>query len=480
MSGAALDLLRASRLFARCADAELGVLAARSAEVRLDGGALLFSEGDRTGAVWLLLEGELVLTRVIDGDEVVLDHLEPPASLGEVSLLSGSAAGHRARARGPARLLEVPGDVFRELLRSCDAVLETVVRTIAERMLHVERLLQKRERMASLGTLAAGLAHELNNPASAARRAAGLLHEHLATLEPLALRLAEHPWQAGEVGLLRQLADATQTVSQSALELPALDRSDRVDAVERWLDGHGVPRPWELAPLLVDRGVTAGELERVTHGCDESIVLDALAWTERTATIRQLLDEIGRSTARISETVRAVKAYSFVDTSALRGADVHEGIENSLTILGHKLRESRATVVRDYDRTLPPVESYGTQLTQVWTNLLDNAADAVAPSGGTVRVRTGAAEGGVEVEIADSGPGISPEARERLFDAFYTTKAAGKGTGLGLEIVKRIVTRHHGTIEVASAPGETRFVVRLPVTQPRDAAGAGTSKDAGP
>ena len=332
-----------------------------------------------------------------------------------------------------------------------------------------EGLLRQRERMAALGSLAAGLAHELNNPASAAHRAAGLLREQFEALEPLALRLAEHPWKADEVGLLRQLADATQSASQSARELAPLALADREEAIERWLDGRGVPRPWELAPLLVDRGVTAEQLERVTRGCDESIVIDALAWTERTAAIRQLLDEIGQSTTRVSEMVRAVKAYSYAGTTALRTADVHEGIENSLTILAHKLREAKATVVREYDRTLPPVESYGTELTQIWTNLLDNAADAVAPSGGTIRVRTRPVDGGIAVEIADTGPGISPEVRERIFEPFFTTKGAGKGTGLGLEIVKRIVTRHRGTIEVASEPGETRFTVRLPFAQPRAA-----------
>jgi signal transduction histidine kinase len=338
---------------------------------------------------------------------------------------------------------------------------------------NVDQPLPQRERMAVLGSLAAGLAHELNNPASAAHRAAGILREQFEALELLALRLAEHPWKSDEVALLRQLGDATQSASQSARELAPLARADREEAIERWLDAHDVPRAWELAPLLVDRGVTAEELERVTRGCDASIVVDALAWTERTAAIRQLLDEIGQSMARISEMVRAVKAYSFVDTTSLRTADVHEGLEQSLTILAHKLREAKATVVREYDRALPPIESYGTELTQVWTNVLDNAADAVAASGGTIRVRTRSDGDGIAVEIADTGHGIAPEVRERIFDPFFTTKGAGKGTGLGLEIVKRIVTRHHGTIEVASEPGDTRFTVRLPRTQ-HPAASAGS------
>jgi len=187
------------------------------------------------------------------------------------------------------------------------------------------------------------------------------------------------------------------------------------------------------------------------------------------ATIRQLLDEVGQSTGRISEIVRAVKAYSYVDTSSLRAADVHEGIENSLTVLGHKLRESKVAVVRQYDRSLPPIQTFGTELNQVWTNLLDNAADAMAPAGGTIRIRTsplGDAGHEVGVEITDTGPGIPAEIRGKIFDPFFTTKGAGKGTGLGLEIVKRIVGRHQGALELTSRPGETRFLVRLPV-QPK-------------
>jgi signal transduction histidine kinase len=466
---ATVEILRTSDLLARCSDAELDDIARRSAEMSLNPGEFLFSEEDRAADVWVLLNGEIVITKVVEGEEVMVDHLYPGAYLGEISLLTATRAQHRARAKGAARLLRIPGDVFLELFRSCQGVMETVLRTMAERMRRIEHLLQQRERMAGLGTIAAGVAHELNNPAAAANRAAGLLKEHFAALDPLARRLAEHTWSPAEVQLLRQLEQATDSADQSARELDPLARSDREDAVVEWLQAQGIERPWELAPVLVDRGVTAEQLTRLTKGCDAGIVADALAWTEHMATIRQLLDEVGQSTGRISEMVRAVKAYSYVDTKSLRTADVHEGIENSLTVLGHKLRESKAAVVREYDRSLPPIQVFGTELHQVWTNLLDNAADAMAPAGGTIRIKTssdGRQGGEITVEISDTGPGIPAEIRGKIFDPFFTTKGAGKGTGLGLEIVKRIVRRHRGTLELTSRPGETRFVVRLPLTQP--------------
>ena len=335
-----------------------------------------------------------------------------------------------------------------------------------------ERLREQRERMASLGALAAGLVHELKNPATAAGRAAELLKDHFAALDPLARRLAAHPWTPSELQLLEQMESATKSADQGSRELDAVARSDREEHVARWLETHEVERAWEVAPLLVDRGVTVEQLERITKGCDAAIVADALAWTKRMAAIRQLLEEVGNSTARITEIVRAVKAYSYVDTTALRTADVHDGIENSLTILGHKLRAAKATVTREYDRSLPPIETFGTELNQLWTNLIDNAADAVAAladGSRRIRVRTsaGSDKHDVVVEIADSGAGIAPAIQSRIFDPFFTTKEAGKGTGLGLEIVQRIVAGHHGSLDVTSVPGDTRFVVRLPVAQPR-------------
>jgi signal transduction histidine kinase len=331
---------------------------------------------------------------------------------------------------------------------------------------------QERERMAELGTLAAGLVHELKNPAAAASRATEGLKEQLAALDPLAKRLALHSWTPSELTLLEQMKDATMSSDHQPRDMDPLTRSDLEERVGTWLQKNKIERPWELAPVLVDRGVSTEQLEQMTKGCDVTVIADALAWTERVSTMRQLLDEIGQSTARIVEIVRAVKAFAYVDTTALRTADVHEGIENSLTILGHKLKTAGATVQREYDRSLGPVQSFGTELNQVWTNLIDNAADAVMESKGKarmIRVRTFSDDskgGGIAVEITDSGAGIPAEIRSRIFEPFFTTKDAGKGTGLGLEIAKRIVERHHGTLEVTSVPGDTRFVVRLPLTQP--------------
>ncbi|HXY30519.1 MAG TPA: ATP-binding protein [Gemmatimonadaceae bacterium] len=477
----AIDLptLRKSELLSACSDVEIDTVVARSKEVRLTPGSLLFAEEDKADGVWVVLKGELGITKVTDGSEIVVDQLTTGGYLGEISLLTGAPAAHRARAKGDVELLKIPGAAFYDLLRSCSAVSQTVLRTMAERVQRIERLMQERERMAGLGTLAAGLAHELKNPATAANRAIGLLSEQIAGLDELAEKLAAHPWTPGELGLLSELHRVTKSDDEAGRTLGAIERQEREEELAKWLEAHAIADPWEFAPMLVDCGVTVEMLNKIAKGCDLSALRDAFAWASRSTAIRQLLGEAKESTARIVELVKAIKAYSYVDASTLRTADVHEGIETSLTILASRLRHASAVVDRQYDRSLPPLQTYGTELSQVWTNLLDNAADAVGANGGRVRVRTARDGDGILVEIADSGAGIPAEVQKKIFDPFFTTKGAGKGTGLGLEIAKRIVNRHGGTIGVTSVPGDTRFSIRLPLVPPPPAAAPATAQTTG-
>jgi signal transduction histidine kinase len=325
----------------------------------------------------------------------------------------------------------------------------------------------QRERLATLGTLAAGLAHELNNPAIAIGRSVDLLRENIEHVDPILRQIASHSWSESELRFLARIGATTEGERNVIAALDIVDRTDREETLIAWLDRHGVPSSQELAAALVERGVTPQELEALARGCSDDVVADAMAWLSRLTLIRQLLDDVARSAARIGSLVRAVKSHAYADGSP-RVVNVHESLESSLTLMGFKLRESKARVVREYDRSLPNVPTYGTELHQLWTNLLDNAADAVASrtdGDRSVMVRTTKDPAGIRVEIADSGPGVPEELARKIFDAHFTTKEAGKGTGLGLDIVKRIVDHHGGTIACESTGAGARFVVRLPLVQ---------------
>jgi signal transduction histidine kinase len=334
-----------------------------------------------------------------------------------------------------------------------------------------------RERLAALGTLAAGLAHELNNPAIAIGRSVDLLRENIEQVDPILRQIASHSWTEGELRFLARLGATTEGARDAVAALDIVDRTDREEALIDWLDAHKVRSSPELAAALVDRGVTPDELATLANGCSADIVTDALAWLARLTLIRQLLDDVGRSAARIAELVRAVKSQAYVD-AARRVVDIHESLESSLTLMGYKLREARARVVRSYDRSLPRLETYGTELHQLWTNLFDNAADALASKSGddrTITVQTAKDSDGIRIDVADTGPGIPDAISTRIFDAHVTTKEAGKGTGLGLDIVRRIVEHHHGSISCESSSAGARFVVRLPLAQPAGTSDGGTT-----
>jgi signal transduction histidine kinase len=317
---------------------------------------------------------------------------------------------------------------------------------------------QQREKLVSLGTMAAGLAHELNNPAAAARRASAHLQQTTDKLQTFLCQLSKDlepkHWQA--------LVNASEEASASkAPELDHLARSDRAESVANWLDDRGVAGAWDLAPTFVNAGLDSAWLAELTDKLPPSSHADALGWLEARLNLKSLVGQVEQSTGRIAELVKAVKSYSYMDQSPMQEVDIHEGIESTLTMLGHKLKN--VTLVRAFDRSVPRIMAYGSELNQVWTNLIDNAIDAVKATG-KICVGTSLEADQLVVEIVDDGPGIPPDIQSHMFEPFFTTKSVGTGTGLGLIISNRIVgDRHGGEIEFESRPGETRFKVRLPV-----------------
>jgi signal transduction histidine kinase len=326
----------------------------------------------------------------------------------------------------------------------------------------------QRERMATLGVLAAGLAHELNNPAIAIGRSVATLRETIDEIDPIVRQIASRSWSDDELRFLARLGATTEGARDLTAALDIVDRADREESLIDWLDSHDVTSSPELAEALVERGVTPEELAKLANGCSPQVIGDAMAWLSRLTMVRQLLDDVGRSAARIGELVRAVKSHAYTDTTR-RTVDIHESLESSLTLMGYKLREARAKIVREYDRSLPRLETFGTELHQLWTNLVDNAADALAAKADgerVIRVCTARESSGIRVEISDSGPGIPAELTAKVFDAHFTTKPAGKGTGLGLDIVKRVVAHHNGSVTCESNADGARFIVILPLQQP--------------
>jgi PAS domain S-box-containing protein len=370
------------------------------------------------------------------------------------------------------RPIPVEGTVTVRFLDGQPIATHAFFRDISER-LHAEELRQRNEqlrrenearqleKMAALGKLSAGLAHELNNPASAARRASFEMAEHLEGRDAAARALTTHTltptaWQTliGAVEHSRQRSDA-------ALKDDPLAVSARESDIEEWLDGQGVEGGWRLAPDLVAAGLTVDDLSGLAPHLPGDAIGPAVRWIAETLAVRKSVDVVCRSSARISDLVTAVKAYSYMDRATEQLVDIHEGLNNTRIILEHQLKSMR--VVTEYDRSIPPLRTVGSGLNQVWTNIIDNAADAT-DNKGTLIIRTRREDDRAVVEIIDDGPGIPPEIQSRIFDPFFTTKPQGHGTGLGLDTVWRIVTEeHHGRIEVESRPGETIFRVALPL-----------------
>jgi PAS domain S-box-containing protein len=368
------------------------------------------------------------------------------------------------------RKLPVEGDATSRFVDGKVIATHSFFRDITERLraqeleernqkLERERMARYLEKMAALGKLAAGLAHELNNPAAAAQRAGAQLSESAQRLETALNRLHRQGLTAEQWNTATAFVGATPRPPSGERRPTEVSRLE--SEMEDWLADHAIAEGWELAAGLVQEGVEPQQLDALAAALPPSALEPVLAWFVESNATKELTDVVTRSTERISDLVAAVKAYSFMDRAAEQTVDVHDGIENTLVILGHRMRG--LTVRREYDRGLPLVRAFGSGLNQVWTNILDNAADAVGKNG-TITIRTRGEDGRVIVEIEDDGPGIPEEHLTRVFEPFFSTKPQGEGTGLGLDTVWRIVTEEHdGTVEVESNPGQTVFLVSLPV-----------------
>jgi signal transduction histidine kinase len=469
------DFLRNLPLFAGLSDEDLSRLCDMAETVTVRAGEVLMEEGSLGDALFVILDGSFEITKRARERDLWIANRGPGEMLGELSVLEETPRSATVRAATDCHLVKICRADFQQLLTKSSTAAVAMLRTVTARLRNTELMLRQSEKMAALGTLSAGLAHELNNPAAAVRRSATQLRESLAGLQR----------HAAGLGALDPSPEAMAVVNTLRMELPQraaspakfdpLARSDLEGEVSDWLDEQGVEEPWELAPAIVALGWRAADLGALVEPFTATQKPVFLCWLATACTVYALLDEVGQGAGRISEIVQAVKSYSYLDQAPVQLVDVHEGLENTLVILRHKLRGG-VTVAKEYAADLPRIEAYASELNQVWTNLIDNAIDAM-DGRGEMRIRTYGrarpADGGehqeVVVEISDNGPGISPELQSRIFDAFFTTKEPGKGTGLGLHITYNIVVnQHHGEIKVESQPGQTTFRVILPVQLNRE------------
>ena len=461
-----LEDLRKVETFADLPEDQLAWLAQQGTEIRLQQGDVLIRAGDPADRMLVLLEGEMQFRR--DG---FVTTVRAGAVTGMLPFSRMTQFPVTGEALTPARVVWFSSSIFPEMCQRMPPLIGRLVAVLTDRVREVTRMDEQREKLASLGKLSAGLAHELNNPAAAARRAASGLAELLATARENNLRLNRFPLTPQQREYIARFErDTGKRAAQSPVSLAPLEQSDREEQLAAWLEAHQVQDAWKLAPVLVEAGVDSGELDSLVGNIGAEPLGEVFGRVAALLTAAALVHEIEHSTARISELVKAIKEYSYMDQAPEQEVDLHSGLDSTLTIMAYKIKRANVAVVREYDRSLPRICAYGSELNQVWTNLIDNAVDAMSGNGsGSVKqltVRTARDPVGVLVEISDTGSGIPPEVQSRIFDPFFTTKPIGEGTGLGLDAVSRIVRKHRGDIHVESKPGDTRFQVRLPLSRP--------------
>ncbi len=444
------DAFRNVALFAELADEDLGRICTEAEEVKLAAGEILFREGDHADRAFIVVSGRLEILKTTDRREILIAVRGEDEVIGEMALLHEEPRAATVRARTDVELVAIPKAALDDLLDTSAKAARAVFQPLLRRVRETNDQLRHQERMVQLGVMTAGVAHELNNPAAAVRRASEQLSDEV--LELVAL--------AGEGGAYRSAYELLEEVEKRPrAERSTVQTSDDESALEDWLDDHDIDEAWQIAPALVTAGVTVDDLGRLGDGDELS---QAVRFLASAATVRRSAAQMAEGSRRLSEIVGALRSYTYLDRAPVQEVDLVAGLEDTLTLMAHATNGIR--IVREYADDLPSIVGLGAELNQVWTNLVHNAADALAETEDpTITLRVFAEDDSVVVEVEDNGPGIPPDIQNRVFDAFFTTKPPGKGTGLGLQVSYRIVVlEHSGDLTVSSEPGRTIFRATLP------------------
>jgi signal transduction histidine kinase len=453
------ELLRVP-VFIGLPDDQITWFLSQAAELALKAGETYFREGDPADAMFVILEGQVQVRGEIGGEPIVI-LLKPGDVTGVLPFSRMKQFTVGTRAVTDARVLRFPSSLFPELVQKMPELTQRLVGLMSDRIRETTRREQQRDRLVSLGKLSAGLAHELNNPASAAKRAASQLRDILKKIRDASHELGKReltPAQQAEIEKLE-----ASFIQRDEVPSDALTISDLEDQIDSLLRSHGQTDMWQMAADLAHRNVKPEALESLFATLDADTARAALVRIAASVEVATLLNEIESGTSRISDLVRAIKEYTYMDQTPLQNVDIVKSLETTLTILNHKLKHG-VVVQRDYQRIPLLVNSFGSELNQVWTNLIDNAIDAMGGKG-ELKIRTYRDDDCVVVEIDDNGPGIPSDVQPHIFEPFFTTKGVGEGTGLGLDTVQRIVKKHRGNIQLTSRPGDTRFQVWLPLAE---------------
>jgi signal transduction histidine kinase len=456
---AIVDEVRQITVFNDLPQEQLEWLVSNCLEARFAQGEIVYKEGTPAEYMSIFLAGSIFARRESEGAN------SPVFIVGKgdvTGLLPFSRMTHltiTGRAEEPVHLLLFPATLFNEMLHRMPTLGKRLVGLLTDRVREMTRSEQQRDKLAALGKLSAGLAHELNNPAAAAARASDALLECLTRLR----KLDALPYLSElNCAAIAKVETEIRAELQPSAFKDQLERSDREESITTWLEGHKVPEAWKLSSLLVDANLTPDQLERYLAAAG-STMPTALSRFATMLEMERIIGQVAHSTRRISTLVKAIKEYSYMDQSPVQEVDIVRGIETTIAIMDHKLKKG-ITVIREFAPDVPKVTANGGELNQIWTNLIDNAADAMKDKG-QLRIRVTHEGNYVLVEVIDNGTGIPEDVQPHIFEPFFTTKGVGDGTGLGLDAVQRIVRKIRGSINFESVPGETRFQVRIPIHQ---------------